>query len=160
MLTQQTPRAAGKAIITGIDTIGIANITLREELLRFLGSARNVSPQVLCCLEPKITRCANQNEISQQDNLNLVGPVTFFVFFQQDLFNSYRAQCLLNLSAHALRYLKAETKARNRKQKQTPVVNYCFLICLAMNELHFFPSSCETSWYRRSGTTTYAGNPC
>lgn len=63
MLTQYTPRAAGKAIITGIDTIGIANITLREKLLVFLDQQKKIQ-QVLCCLEPKVTRCANQQKKS------------------------------------------------------------------------------------------------
>ena len=54
------------------------------------------------------------------------------------------------------------TLARNRKQKQAPVVNYCFFICLAMNKLHFFPHHAKQvhSWHQRSGATTYAGNPC
>ena len=64
MLTQYTPRAAGKAIITGIDTIGIANITLREELLGFFWINKKKIQQVLCCLEPKVTRCANQQKKS------------------------------------------------------------------------------------------------
>ena len=67
MLTQYTPRAAGKAIITGIDTIGIANITLREKLLVFFGSAKkNSTSSVLSRTEGHSVCKSELNKSSRQ----------------------------------------------------------------------------------------------
>ena len=79
MLTQYTPRAAGKAIITGIDTIGIANITLREELLVFFGSAKKNSTCSVLSRTKGYSVCKSAKKISK----TLVDTVTFFVFFSK-----------------------------------------------------------------------------